>query len=118
MVTRVDVNPKLLEWARARSRLSRAEVVQRFPKFVEWETRHSSPTLRQLESYAQATHTALGLLLLAEPPDERVPIPDFRTMYDAAIERPSADLLDVIFRSQQHQEWYRNYALTNAEGVV
>lgn len=115
---RVDVNPKLLGWARERARIPPGALDERFPKLAAWEERQSSPTLRQLENFARATHTAVGLLLLPEPPDEHVPIPDFRTMYDSGIERPSADLLDIIFQSQQHQEWYRNYALTNAEGVV
>jgi len=60
----------------------------------------------------------VGFLFLEEPPDEQVPIPDFRTMGDVAISRPSPDLLDTIFQCQQRQEWYRTFAQVTREDPV
>src|SRR6202051_4378253 len=75
---RVEIKPELLRWARERSGLDPGALAQRFPHLDTWERRESSPTLKQLESFAKATHTPVGYLFLQEPPFERVPIPDFR----------------------------------------
>ncbi len=57
MPARVEVNPELLAWARQRSGLASGDLAHRFPKLATWEQGEQLPTLKQLESYAQATHT-------------------------------------------------------------
>ena len=110
MAVRVEVNPELLIWARERSGLELDDLVRRYPKLPQWEAGALSPTLKQLESYAQTTHAPVGYLLLPEPPQEELPIPDFRTMRGEQIRRPSPDLLETIFQCEQRQEWYRDFA--------
>ena len=111
MVVRVEVPAERLTWARERSGKN-SDDLKRFP-LDKWESGAQSPTYRQLQDYAHATHTPFGYFFLPEPPDEPVPIPDFRALGDNTITRPSADLLDTIYRCQQRQEWYRDYALAN-----
>jgi Zn-dependent peptidase ImmA (M78 family) len=108
----------MLAWARERSGLDVGDLVHRFPKLTEWESGEWMPTLKQLEDFARATHTPIGFLFLLEPPEEQVPIPDYRTMDDAGVSRPSPDLLDTIFACQQRQEWYRDFAQVTREDPV
>jgi transcriptional regulator with XRE-family HTH domain len=114
-MTRVAVSPEMLRWAVERSRRGAEPLSRRFPALPVWERGEAKPTLKQLESFAKAAHIPFGYLFLPEPPDERVPIPDFRTAAATRIERPSPALLDTIYLCQQRQEWYRDYART--EGI-
>jgi len=115
---RAAVSPRLLVWARERSRLGVDELATKFPKLTEWESGDRAPTLKQLEDFARTTHTPVGFLFLPEPPEEQIPIPDYRTMSDAGVSRPSPDLLDTIFQCQQRQEWYRDFAQVTRENPV
>jgi len=112
---RVSVNPKMLRWALERARMDPLALVKRFPKFEAWEDGKGQPTLRQLEDFAHATHVPIGYLFLQEPPDETVPIPDFRTRADVRVRRPSPDLLETVYLCQQRQEWYRDFARSSGE---
>jgi Zn-dependent peptidase ImmA (M78 family) len=114
-MNRVHVKPEMLRWAGTRAGLGIDVLARRFPKLPDWERGEVSPTLKQLESFAKATHTAVGFLFLPEPPVERVPIPDFRTIDNGRLERPSPDLLDTVYICQQRQEWYRDFARSMGE---
>lgn len=115
MSAHVEVNPDLLAWARQRSGIAFDDLAHRFPNLAAWERGEKVPTLKQLEGFAQATHTAVGFLFLPEPPEEKIPIPDFRTIGDFGVRHPTADLLDTIYQCQQRQDWYRDYAVLNHE---
>lgn len=107
---RVGIEPELLRWACERAGTDTNEIALRIPQLLAWESGKAQPTLRQIENFARVTHTPVGYLFLKEPPVERVPIPDYRTLADEYIEHPSPDLLDSIYICQQRQEWYRDYA--------
>lgn len=111
----MDIKPELFRWARERARASASGLAKQFPKLPEWESGDSRPTLKQLEAFAKATHSPVGYFFLPEPPIETVPIPDFRTVGNVPIDRPSADLLDTIYICQQRQEWYREFARASGE---
>jgi len=115
---RVDVKPAMLRWARERAGLEPDALAHRFPKLADWEREEARPTLRQLEDFAKATHAPVGYLFLSEPPVERVPIPDFRTVENRRIGHPSPDLLETIYLCQQRQEWYRDYVRSLREEAL
>lgn len=102
---RVSIQPELLRWARERAQLSTLELEAKFPKLAEWESGNVQPTLRQLEAYARATRVPIGYLFLPLPPEEPLPIPDFRTNAGRNIVRPSPDLLETIYTCQERQSW-------------
>lgn len=115
---RVPVSPKMFRWARERARLTPAALERAFPKLAEWERGEQQPTLKQLEQFARRTLAPVGYFFLAEPPEERLPIPDFRTMRDEVVTRPSANLLETIYTCQRRQSWYRDYAETNGHAPL
>lgn len=113
MVTRVEVAPDLLQWAVDRAGWDDATARQRAPKLDGWLS-GDLPTLKQLERFANDTHTPFGLLFLPEPPMEEIPIPDMRTLSNTRVTQPSADLLDTIYICQTRQEWFRHYVADHA----
>ena len=111
---RVSVRPEILRWACERSGKKKTDIVKRFPGFPAWERGEKQPTLKQLESFAKTTYAPIGFLFLKEPPQEEIPIPDFRTIAGKPVGQPSANLLDTLYLCQQRLAWYREFA--SAEG--
>lgn len=66
----------------------------------------------------RASSTARVRGFLPEPPEERLPVPDFRTLANVSIGHGSPDLLDTVYQCQQRQEWYRGYAQLHGEPTV
>ena len=46
---------------------------------------------------------------MENPPKEKIPIPDLRTIRNIKITTPSPHLLDTIYLCQQRQGWYREF---------
>ena len=112
---RVGVNPELLRWARERADADIDSLVRKFPKYREWESGDVEPTYKQLEKFAKTVHAGIGFFFLLEPPNERFPIPDFRTVGGNPLRRPSIDLLDTVHLCQRRQDWYREFAIAGGE---
>ncbi len=106
----VAVSPSVLAWARRRSGLSDEALHKKFPRIDAWESGDRSPTIKQLQDFAGATHTPLGFMFLPEPPVEGLPVPDFRTVESRELAEPSANLLDVIYECQMRQEWFADHS--------
>jgi Zn-dependent peptidase ImmA (M78 family) len=113
-MTRVPINPQLLIWARERAGIDMHTLAHHFPKLAEWEAGTVQPTLHQLEEFARTVHVAIGYLFLPTPPNEPLPIADFRTIGGYDTPRHSPNLLDTIYLCQQRQDWFRDYARMHA----
>ena len=107
-MTRAPVNSELLRWARERAGVTQDSLLRKFRKLPEWESGEALPTLKQVEDFARAVHVPVGYLFLTQPPEEPVPIPDFRTFAGQTVTRPSPNLLDTIYICQERQSWYRD----------
>ena len=105
----VEVNPDLLRWAIDRSGLSMDQLYSKFPKLDAWLAAEKPPTFRQLENFARTTMTPFGVMFLNEPPEETIPIPDFRTKTDDSVDAPSPNLTATIQLMQLRQMWMREW---------
>jgi Zn-dependent peptidase ImmA (M78 family) len=107
----ISLQPAVLLWARERVGLDPKELAVKIgikpDRVSEWET-SGKISFSQVEKLAHLTHTPLGFLYLPEPPDDRLPIPDFRTIGDQTLLRPSPDLLDTVQAMQRRQGWMRD----------
>lgn len=109
-MTHMEVAPEILRWAVERSGKESEILSRRFPRLDAWLERESAPTFKQLENFAAATYTPFGYFFLTTPPEEPLPIPDFRTRRADTLRRPSGDLLDTIYLCQQRQSWFEEFA--------
>lgn len=79
---------------------------------VAWEA-SGEIRVTQVQHLARVTRTPLGLLYLAEPPTDDLPIRDFRTVAGARVGHPGPELLDTIHQMQRRQEWMRGELLAD-----
>jgi Zn-dependent peptidase ImmA (M78 family) len=110
----VTVRPELLEWARERASLSVSELAQKLgttanPAPIEQWMMTGELPMKKLEIFAAKTHVPLGYLFLEAPPEEPLPLPDYRTIEGRGVWRPSPELIDTIYSCLRRQEWYREY---------
>lgn len=109
--SRAPVNPELVSWARKRAGYSLEELTKKFKKLPDWESGLTQPTMNQIEDFARKVHVPLGYLFCSEPPEEAIPIPDFRTFSGDKVTRPSPNLLDTLCACLRRQHWYQEFAL-------
>jgi len=105
------INSEILTWAVGRSPLSRAEIAKRVKVSEEqvraWEKQDEFPPFKKARDLAKVLQFPFGYFFLPKPPDEELPIPDFRRLaknYQPTQEFQQA-LSDVLVR----QDWFRDY---------
>lgn len=112
-MTTANINTGMLTWARERSGITMPDFARKCgvheDRLREWESGERKLTFNQAMRFAEKAHVPFGYLFLAEPPQEALPIPDLRTVDGRGVQRPSAELLDLIKLMLQRQEWYREY---------
>lgn len=118
MSDRVHINPEFFRWAQERARISPEALGEKFPRYPEWLSGDVNPTIKQLEKFAEQTYAPLGYFFLPEPPDEKLPIPDFRTIANNKVARPSPHLIDTIHAVQLRQEWMRGFLIERGEPAL
>ena len=80
----------------------------RFANWDRWLTEEERPGFSEVEAIADFTHVPVGYLFLSEPPQEELPIPDFRAGRGPDV-APSGDLLETIYLNRRRQGWYEDY---------
>jgi Zn-dependent peptidase ImmA (M78 family) len=117
----VTLKPIVLQWARVRAGLSVEELARKVGtqpnKVTQWEI-DGILSLKLAEKVSAKTYTPFGYLYLDAPPEEKLPIDDFRTVGSVGVKSPSPDLLDTLDKAIERQEWFREYAILNNEAPL
>ncbi len=112
MKTEIEINNNILTWAVERAGLNFDEISQKIPYFSSWLTGEKKPTVKQLEKFSQKVHLPFGYLFLDNPPEEKIPIPFFRTIASAS-DKVALNIYDTILILQQRQQWLIDYLKDN-----
>jgi Zn-dependent peptidase ImmA (M78 family) len=115
MANYVDIKPSLIKWAINRSGLKLDDYTD---AVRDWVASKSQPTIRELNAFAKKAMVPVGYLFLEQPPDEKLPIPDYRTRTDRKIHKPSPNLLETVFEMEGRQEWMREYLIEQGHGEL
>ena len=108
----VDINNNLLIWAIERAGINIDEVSRTIPSFSSWLLGKKKPTVKQLEKFAQKVHLPFGYLFLENPPEEKLPIPFFRTL-NSQEHKININIYDSVLLLQQRQSWLTDYLKDN-----
>ena len=108
----VDINNNLLIWAIERAGINIDEVSRTIPSFSSWLLGKKKPTVKQLEKFAQKVHLPFGYLFLENPPEEKLPIPFFRTL-NSQEHKININIYDSVLLLQQRQSWLTDYLKEN-----
>ena len=114
----IILQPHVLRWARERASLTPEKLADKMnvdpERVLEWE-QSGQISIARADRLAARTYTPLGYLYLSDPPDETLPIRDFRTPSGATPQRPSPNLLDTVYQMQRRQAWMRDELIENEE---
>lgn len=114
----VTLQPTVLQWARRRAGLTEEDLGRKLAtdggRVTQWEL-DGVITYKRAEKLAEKTHIPFGYLFLPQPPEEKLPVADFRTLGSEDAGNPSPELLDVLYDAMRKQSWYRDYLIESGE---
>lgn len=121
-MTKALINKKMLTWARERAGLDTFAFAKKMrvdeERVIEWEDGTESITFAKAMEFAKKAYIPFGYLFLNEAPEERLPIPDLRTVDGRGVGKPSAELFDLIKLMLDRQDWFKDYLISNLADPV
>jgi len=113
-----SITPDVAKWARDRVGASFEQIAKGLnikPDQIEaWEKGADRPTFRQAQNLARFLAIPFGYLFLSQPPKEKIPLPDLRTVSGQKPVNPSTEFLDMVNDVIVKQQWF--HELLEAEG--
>lgn len=110
------IKGEMVRWARERAALSQDELAEKLhvssEKVKEWESGELPIVMTKAKALAKISLLPYGLLFADHPPEEKLPIADFRTHGSDIVTKPSPELLETINDAKLKQEWYREYLIS------
>jgi Zn-dependent peptidase ImmA (M78 family) len=117
----ISLQPKVLKWARERAGFSETELAAKLhvPRGIvqTWEST-GLIAVDVVQKLSEKTKTPFGYLFLKSPPENALPISDFRRVGGVESPAPSWNLLNTIYRCQRRQQWFRDYQIKNGAGKL
>lgn len=114
----VSINPKIIRWGIDRSGLNEQAIEAQFPKLRFWLSGDKFPTYNQLEHLSKKIKLPIGYFFLRDIPEEKLPIPFFRTLEDRATDTPSPELIDTVYSIHRRMLWLREYSLETGQNKL
>lgn len=113
MTLHVSINPRVLRWAIERTGLSVENLSQKpcLADLPAWISGDSEPTLNEAEALAKAARIPFGYLLLDEPTEDAIDLPDFRARDGHELPGPSLNLEEILEESSWRLSWYAEHAI-------
>ena len=109
--SQITLRPGVLKWARERAQFGIDDLAQKLniksERILDWES-SGRISIAQVDALSKRTYTPLGFLYLPEPPDESLPITDFRIVGNESLQRPSPNLIETVYAMQRRQDWMRD----------
>ncbi|MDR2747155.1 MAG: hypothetical protein LBB77_06865, partial [Treponema sp.] len=109
-VIKVHIAPSILDWI---GNVASFEGVNNelITHFYKWKAKEEQPTYAQIETLSDKIHIPLGYFFLQSPPDEPLPLMEYRTIQSAAKTIPGRDLMDTYYQMSSIQDWMRDYLI-------
>jgi Zn-dependent peptidase ImmA (M78 family) len=79
--------------------------------FYQWKNNKKIPTFGQIKNFSKKVHIPLGYFFLQSPPNEPLPLMEYRTIQSAAKTIPSRGLMDTYYQMSSIQGWMRDYLI-------
>ena len=108
------INPDIVRWAIDRSGLAMSEISKKLSikedKLKDIEKGKATLAFSKAKQLAKITNIPFGFLFLNEVPEEdKLALPDLRTIDSKEISEPSQALKEVVRLNQERVDWYKNY---------
>lgn len=113
MTLHVSINPRVLRWAIERTELSVENLSQKpcLADLPAWISGDIEPTLNEAEALAKAARIPFGYLLLDEPTEHAIDLPDFCARDGHELPGPSLNLEEILEESSWRLSWYAEHAV-------
>jgi Zn-dependent peptidase ImmA (M78 family) len=114
---RTIIKPEMIRWARSRTGLTVQDFAKKMrvseSRIIEWESGITPITMGKAQQLANLSLIPLGSLFLSKVPNRDIHLPDFRTINNSPIRKPSLELEATVLEMQEKQTWLREYLIDN-----
>lgn len=107
-----NVSPDVLMWVYKKAQNSIIPL-KSTPLIESWVKGSKIPTFNQIEDVSNETRIPLGYFFLNMPPEEKIPLLQFRTIKNEQYAEPSRNLIDTIQDMEMIIDWTRNFLKDN-----